>query len=174
MGWYYGPERNAREVRDLILREKAENGRKVLDHAMTGAGHRLWLAVEDPSNFDERWVELYLLQGVRDGWGYKPMSEHSGPYYYDCPLRILDATGIAAEADASGYAHEWRVKVREYHAQNRAGRSLAKTLSPGQTIAYTDAPGKVFTFKERRHRLYVAYGPDGRLYRLSPAKMRPA
>lgn len=169
MGWYYGPERNAREVRDMAIREITEGGSKVLDHAMTGVGHRLWMAIE--SKTGERFVMLYLINGDRDGWGYKPISEDMGPAEVDCPLRILDATGEAAEADASGYAHEWRVKVREYHKQRAERRSFAKTLARGTRFAYEHAT-QTFTYEGMRGRKHLAYGDkDNILYRVSPARM---
>lgn len=181
MGWYYGPERNAREVRDMLLRELEQSEYyRVIDHASTNIGRNFWLAVEHKRT-GERHVLLYLINGGRMpsmyggdiSWGYKPLSEDMGPAEVDCPLRILDATGEAAEADASGYAHEWRVKVREYHKQRAERRSFAKSLARGTRFAYEHTT-QTFTYWGMRGRKHLAYGDrDHILYRVSPAKMLP-
>jgi len=49
---------------------------------------------------DPQWV---------DRFGYKDMTETMGPYYWDCPVEILDLLTPAENA----FAVEWRRKCRE-------------------------------------------------------------
>ena len=182
MGWVFGWSTYS-ELADYIRKDvvSASPGARILAEAKTAAGRHYWLAVEwtRKDGTRRREVELFLIAGhnfvagLGGDWGYKSMSEHAGPFVYDCPLKVLDATGEDAEADASGYAHEWRVKVREYHAKQQRGRKLAHSLKVGQSFWYDDGSetGKRLTFTGRRHRLFLA--TDGwRGYRFNPAKVK--
>lgn len=182
MGWSFGWDTYTSLVnyirKDIVL---ASPGARILAEAKTAAGRRYWLAVEwnRPDGRVEREVELFLIGGTNPrgyadvGWGYKSMSEHAGPYEYDCPLKVLDATGEEAEHDASGHAHEWRVKVREYHAKRRRGRALARSLAPGQGFAYDIGSGRPLSLRYlgRQGRLFIACDDGGTRYRFSPEKV---
>ena len=58
-----------------------------------------------------REIVLWLVDFRRDSWGHTGMMEGSHPFYYDCPLSILDK--------APATCPEWRARVREYHAKQR-------------------------------------------------------
>jgi hypothetical protein len=88
-------------------------GLTILGKAVRGS--RLWYALE---RGDQRFIVLYLTEGNRSQpiycrWGYKDMDESMHPYYYDCPLRLLDAT------KPDGEESEWRKAVRARHAQRK-------------------------------------------------------
>jgi hypothetical protein len=69
---------------------------------------------------EDRFISCHLLQnGGEDGWGYKPMEECMGPYYYTCPLAYLEMVPVACE--------EWREGVRAYHAKR--SRKIEKGAS---------------------------------------------
>ena len=57
------------------------------------------------------------------------MSEQSGPYYYDCPLSLLDK---ASEANTEN-AIEWRAKVRQHHA---AKAQKKQAIVAGTVVQY--------------------------------------
>lgn len=79
------------------------------------------------------WIGLDLLQGGKhDGlpsWGYKDMDESMGPCYYDCPLSFLEQVPLNP---AYQYAAGWREKVRQFHAD----REARKSLKPGDHVEY--------------------------------------
>lgn len=75
------------------------------------------------------WAGVALLKfhpRARDGltFGYKDMSENSGPYAWACPARILD---LLTETD-NQYANGWRTKCREFHARRAALPKLAEGM----------------------------------------------
>jgi hypothetical protein len=71
-----------------------------------------------------------MESGGREGWGYKDMSEFSGPCEKDCPLSFLDAA-----SEPTGYAVAWREKVRKHHAEKRLTRIAFTGLSDQQARA---------------------------------------
>lgn len=107
--------------RDLAGLSDAE----VVDKALRGS--RFWVAMR---RGEQRFIVLFLLKS--DGgsdcyrWGYKDMDETMHPYYYDCPLRLLDAT------KPDGEESEWRKAVRAYHAK----RKTAPKPEQGMTVTY--------------------------------------
>ena len=96
-------------------------------------------------------VEQLLSDGTRKVWaavtrislngedgfrfGYKDMEESMNPFYYDCPIGILN---LLTETN-SGFANEWRAGVRAYHEKQKEKRSkpsLGK-LPLGTEIEFT-------------------------------------
>ena len=71
-------------------------------------------------------VVLVNRKRDRDGhdFGYKDMTEHCGPYYYDCPLSLLEMT----DEPTGESAIAWRKKVRDYHAAKKARAKPAAGL----------------------------------------------
>lgn len=120
MGWLFSY--SIRTRKDLIesLRRPERFGQNIqlLHSAAMGKNH--WYLAKTIST-GEIWIGLDMMQGgghTGDGWGYKDMSEHAGPYVYNCPLHFLDKA-----SPATGYAVAWREKVRKYHA-DRAARPV--------------------------------------------------
>jgi hypothetical protein len=90
-----------------------------------------------PSEDVRRWIGVYLLDREKDyGWGYKPMDESMGPYYYGCPVSYLDQ----ADEPVNETAVEWREKVRQLAAE-RARKKPQKgehwLLCNGQVLQIT-------------------------------------
>jgi hypothetical protein len=112
MGWSftYGATRQS-IVNDIL--KGFDPKVKILDHASTCYGKRLWVTIEHDSLAPI--VILYLLDKSKGcGWGYKDMDESMGPYYFDCPLRLLKGNGMHNE-----FSIRWREKVRAYHNQRK-------------------------------------------------------
>lgn len=87
----------------------------VLHHSVRG--NVLW-TVEHLKRGDRKIIGCYLLRSNDREWGYKPLSEECGPFYYSCPLKFLD---LVPERSA-----EWRANVRLFHEQERAKRAAAR------------------------------------------------
>jgi hypothetical protein len=98
MGWYSTRGATKEDVVQELLQDTSP-----IDHELCGSV--LWAVVEFA---DRRVIGCFLLGACSDGWGYKPMDEGMHPYYYDCPLRLLELAPVACE--------EWRAKVRAHHA----------------------------------------------------------
>lgn len=109
MGWYLDPTLETRKalVDDLTRTESNENRtRTCLAHCLRG--NVLWSVVEysfTDGTAAHRYIGCDLLQnGGSRGWGYKPMDESVGPYYYSCPMKYLKMVPEIAN-------QEWRDKV---------------------------------------------------------------
>lgn len=104
-------------------------------------GNTYYAAVEhvQPDGSRKVWAAVTRFQtGEKNGFGnfcYKGMDETVGPYYYDCPLSILN---LLTETEYE-YAKEWREKVRLWHEKQKEKRgkpSLGK-LPLGTVIEFT-------------------------------------
>ena len=132
MGWYHTQGASKKDIVNDIINESffrnEEKGvtSKCLRHCVKG--NVLWLLNEysyDDGKVD-KWIGCYLLRSDKGyGWGYKPMNESFGPYYYSCPLSYLEEAPVACE--------EWRAGVREYHEKVK----LSRNLQVGQKVRLT-------------------------------------
>ena len=123
MGWFFCAE-SKDELVETIRKDLRGAGFAILGESLRGS--RLWVAVNRPIYIkeadtwvNENFIVLYLLSKSKDSswpWGYKDMDEGMHPYYYDCPLRLLDATAPEEGKEES----TWRKAVREHHARKRA------------------------------------------------------
>jgi len=114
MGWSFDiVERSKKEfIAELTDDRHFADGYKYIDHRVVG--NHLWTLAMRPDG--SKFISLDLIAKERNGgYGNKSMSEDSGPYYYDCPLSLLDKTSPTESINAI----EWRGKVREYHARNK-------------------------------------------------------
>lgn len=186
MGWTYGPERNASEVREHLRKQLRESGYAIVRDASTAYGRRYWAVLEKNG---ERDIFHALISGTRSSdwyggdpsWGYKDMSESMGPSDEDCPLALLDLAPLPAceiEEDGyggrckngHGYAHEWRDRVRKYHASRQSAR--AADFAIGQTFTLYGRAYEVCGYKGRS---VLASGPrNGVRYKIGPAQLAQA
>src|SRR6185312_17324597 len=100
MGWTHTPGATKDDIVHQLLTEFSP-----LDHQLRGGV--LWAVVDD--DMIGRYIVCFLLGDAGpDGWGYKDIDESMQPYYYGCPLRLLDLAPVACRP--------WRRRVRDYHA----------------------------------------------------------
>lgn len=78
-------------------------------------------------------IDRRRAPGGGSEWGYKDMDESMHPYYYDCPLELLD---IVPTPDNQN-AREWRENVRKFH-ESKPKRVSVKNLQPGDKIVLND------------------------------------
>lgn len=82
---------------------------------------------------------LVWLTSRRGGqFAYKDMTEDMGPYYWDCPARLLDQLDKLAPTPGQS-AIDWRAKCR---AKIAAKRKPARVFSPGQLVQF--GAGRLF------------------------------
>lgn len=101
-------------------------------------GNHLWMAMETTkpsgnSAAGKRWIALYLLQGDREGWGCKDISESMGPSAVDCPLVLLR---LVPDPGYEWDDEPWRDRVRAYHAGKSARRKQIAGISVGDIINF--------------------------------------
>lgn len=144
MGWYHTTGASRADIIAEVTREETwtHEGRAlrrtVLRHCTRG--NVLWMLVErdmGDGSGATKYVACYLLQRNREGWGYKPMDETVGPYYFTCPLSYLDA----ADPPKNRTAADWRKVVRARAATAKAARAALKSLKMGDTVVLV--PGAI-------------------------------
>lgn len=158
MGWLYGHDTRESLVRHLSNPARISAGFTLLKTRIVGA--RMWQLIRKEDT-GERFIHLNLMQGRNGpyGWGYKDMSEHSGPYYYDCPLSLIDE----ATAPANDTAREWREKVRAYHAMKRA----ASKPAPGISVTHGGTEYRLDQPRGPRRGWNVTRVSDGMQFRMN-------
>lgn len=159
MGWYYTYGSKAEDVRKELL-ESTPAHLNLIGHATTAFGRRLWIVYEQ-KNDGGRFIMLFLIQERKGEAGYKDIDESMGPYYFDCPLSLLDL----AEPRAEGITGEWRTAVRNAHAHVRNQRRLTRHLQVGDQVTLRVG------YRQDSYRLaslnpLLGVGADGRLYRI--------
>jgi hypothetical protein len=100
---------NGASKMDIVEELKAEYGDRLLDSHLHD--DEFWTVVQ-LRNKPETIIVVHLLVPARDGWGYKPIDECMGPYYYGCPMEWLDKYPTTDES-----ALAWRQKCREENTQ---------------------------------------------------------
>lgn len=159
MGYSFGWN-SKKELVEYLLKPWGDKETHVtIEHTCTG--NILWYVVEQTKETgeQEKYINCALLSGKDGDWGYKGMSASMHPFYYSCPLKYLE---MVPEECA-----EWRAKVREYWQGKANARKKSAELTPGQNVTLPEGwTVRNFTLKEKRKQTWMAYGSDGRLYRL--------
>ena len=147
-----------------IKKEVLGNVSEVIAHRTVG--NHFWVAANHPKYGS--YIILFLLSKSQGDWGYKPISEDMGPFYYTCPLSLLDKTdGLESVGGWAGkMSREWREKVREYH------RAKKQVFEPGQKVVHLN--GTEFTVVgPYKGRQWLVRSEDGELFRSKAEKLRP-
>lgn len=123
-------------------------------------GSRVWTLLSNKST-GKKSISLTLVKGGGRGmgYGYKGLDETAHPYYYDCPLALLDQ---ADPIDSEG-ANEWRAKVRKWH-EEQAARPEPET---GRLFSYCDEQYRWHSPAGPRRGWYASRLTDGQLFRFS-------
>lgn len=142
MGWSYAYVDIGRKAHIAEIRSAKHFGPDFTPLRGSTVGNHIWQLVRQESA-NRTFITLDLIAKDRTGgWGYKGMSEDMGPYYYDCPLSLIDA----ASDPINESARVWREKVREHHA--------AKAKSK-----YTRVAGAVVEYGGRQYKLLEPWAP---------------
>ena len=121
MGTYYVNHTSHLTAKEFVEYLLAEYPNSTKDFSVVGN-----VAYVLCGNNDHLGIAVYKLERYQGDWGYKPMDEDMGPYYYDCPLRLLDKCSPARTTEARA----WRRKVRE----KANGRARAKRIKDGTRV----------------------------------------
>ena len=113
MGWYFSSGSKQGLIRDLTKESRFSTSdgieviRQTLDYSLRGSvlySVKTTTEIESGKELD-RWIQIDLIKYDRSDkmWGYKPMEESMGPFYYDCPLKFLKMVPVVNQ--------EWRNEV---------------------------------------------------------------
>ena len=120
MGWTYTHRDKGTTDKDFFLND-FDAGTKF--HAWGTVGGVFYAAVETPREPGKVWALVALTNWApRDycNFGYKDMSEDSGPCDHRAPLSVLNALTPTDDL----FALEWRDRVAHHHEQRKARRGL--------------------------------------------------
>ena len=161
MGWLFSYDRSF--GRKELIAERQSSYKDEPKYTLLKsipAGNQLWSLLKHKET-NRTVIVLDLMQGggKDEGWGYKTMSEDSGPYQYNCPMSILKA----ADPPTSEYSAEWREKVLQHHAAKKARQSF----TGGSTIEYQSERYILQTPASARRGWFVTCERTGTHYRLT-------
>lgn len=127
MGWLFTWDSTKEQLLErLRASSRFTEGHELLHSSVVGNNH--WYLMKNHSTgLIFIGLDKMAAGGKDEGWGYKDMSEFYGPCEVNCPLSFL-----ARASEPTGYAIEWREKVRAYHAK----RKVKKGLCQGSVVKY--------------------------------------
>lgn len=138
MGWFYPYGVTKKDIIASLTKPEEvlidKNGvvklrKTTLKHCYRGNNFKgvLWVVYEmDRLGKKDRVIVCFLLQCINKEWGYKPIEEPMGPYYYSCPLSYLKMVPVEDYPDSTSTV--WRESVQEYH-NKRKSNALPETIS---------------------------------------------
>lgn len=122
MGWSSGWVSRAAMLAHLRDKSRFSEGVKIIKSQVIG--NNLWYVAFIPTENKEV-ICLDIISGdfgtkKNPEWGYKGLQESFGPNEVNCPLGYLKHGADTV----SGYAVEWREKVKTFHANKAAKQGL--------------------------------------------------
>lgn len=117
MGWSFGWSSKKELANKVKCNDFYATGYSVVK--AREVGNHVWVALRKPDG--SIIVTLTLLQCADGEWGYKSITEGECPYYFDCPLSVLEA----ATTTNCRSSLEWRDKVRLFHEEKNRRPSYA-------------------------------------------------
>ena len=160
MGWTFFTETMTKAEFLTRIRQDLRPYRILQEKVTAEAVYFLVKTADKPS-----FIAVFLTEKHDGEWGYKDMTEHSYPYFYDCPLSMIDA----ADPPEGDSAKEWRETVRARAALKAEKLAAAAALEPGQKVRIY---GKIYTILRRGNRRahWIIQGEeDGKLYSVKTA-----
>lgn len=106
-----------------------------------------------------KWIRINILSCYNGNWGYKPFSESSHPYWFNCPQKFLKQS---TEMDAG--AVEWRKACFDNHKEKKDSAARVNSFRYGQKVyrlqydcitSSNDAISEVYF--NRKHNGTIAY-----------------
>lgn len=117
MGWTYYRATHYKNGRiDRLAECRAEFGKNpnratIVKDSLVGT---TYYAAIKQTKTGEIWALIVLTQTDKEEFGYKDMSEDMHPYYYDCPIGILNLLSPTNNKETL----KWRNLCREKHSKN--------------------------------------------------------
>jgi hypothetical protein len=121
MGWTFISRKIDRKGIPAFLKEEFAGHHEILDCAVRN--NEAYLAVKN-TNTNEVSGWVVLLSFKKNETGYKDMNECEGPYYFNCPKRIIKRLSPTEDARSVTWRNNCLTKVRE------AYKSSTEAVSP--------------------------------------------
>lgn len=166
MGWLFTWNDTKEELLERRLRAPSRfvEGCELLHSSVVGNNH--WYLLKDKTGRVSIGLDKMAAGGKNEGWGYKDMDETCGPVEVNCPLSFLDKA-----SEPTGYAIEWREKVRQYHAKRKAKKTA---IAAGVVVKYGNECYRLDFPAGPRRGWSVCRLSDGRSFRMSARQLGDA
>ena len=135
MGWSF--DNNTRgltltQLKQYLVNDLSQRDERftLLDHG--GAGEELYALLLNKET-QEKVIQLTLMRNFDGEWGLKDIGDSSHPYYFNCPVRLLDQA-TTQDKDAV----KWRQACYQQHNENKARKDFAANLQAGDLVATED------------------------------------
>ena len=123
--------------------------------------------IDKESGRREVWAAVFLIKYIAGddpyNFGYKDMTEHMGPYRYDCPEKILD---LLTETDCENSIN-WRARCR---ARLERRTKVGDVIEFREPVEFSDGSCcqrfTIVLVPGRQRRRRALRGDDGGLYRI--------
>ena len=117
------------KTKQELVEELTGEDTQIVTHRHSLRGNHLW-AIQEAKKDNHIFIIVFLLEGNVEGWGYKEVTESMGPMAVDCPLNFLKKV----PCPDSGYARDWRTRVREAANRKNQKNSMIKEARVGDTV----------------------------------------
>jgi hypothetical protein len=107
MGWTFETRKQSKQEFMLELDYDIQRYYNIIEKSVKTK--RIWYILQHKQT-NEKFIIVYLIDSDKGCWGYKEISEHMSPCYYDCPKNWLQKQpNIPNE-----YSRDWRKQVLSY------------------------------------------------------------
>lgn len=131
MGYYYPNEVSSRAELIEHLTRPSPNFACTGKYCSGNVLYTLWEQTEENEIAPVIGIDLmtcYRKDGISE-WGYKPLDESMGPYYYACPLKYLDAAPVKNEEWREGVRRYWKARGEKRKAKNAEKRAAKEAAA---------------------------------------------
>lgn len=163
---YFGSYENIERIKEEVWKDK-----DVKKTVATCFGRHLWSVRETLNGY--KYIHLDLVSNMGGALAYKPMDETMRPYYYDCPLSLLEyAEKKENVAEINENAKVWRREVRRLVEGKAIEKEKLKKITYKEKEKVS-VYGKIYTILsiEKRGK-YIIIDSAGRKYRARKKQLK--
>lgn len=170
MGWTfpYSTTTKKRLVDEILSDYRHHPNWKIIKTALVGSC--FWMALHSLKT-DEKFIVLYLMEKHDGTYGYKDMDETMHPFFYNCPVSLLDMT-----TSPKNEANPWRIEMRKKYAEKTAKRNERKAnpAKVGDMVTVANVPGYYKVESERGPRSFLIRDvKTNRVYKCAKHRLVP-
>lgn len=179
MGWLFSHYESKKDLANKLVKQVEESKALYLGHSLVG--NILYVAIqyvkEEETLVANEVVKLnkpvsciliYKLEHNRKdyyNWGYKDMDESMHPYYYACPLKLLQITDLHKPDNEN--SKTWREEVVKYHKAKKELKAI--TYNKGDIVRFKEKETP-YIREDIRSEDFTVYGKRGNGYILQCSK----
>ncbi|BCL73969.1 hypothetical protein VNTUMSATTG_59060 (plasmid) [Vibrio nigripulchritudo] len=138
---------------------------EIVDFKSTKSGCFILLNQQNKAGGSQSVIVCVLISKIgHNEFGYKCIEEGSYPYYFDCPVSIINKANKLSEA--MGRGADWRNAVLDHHKEKAALKLRRSKLKPELVLSLWDTNYRLIESIPRRGWLVESL-KDNQVYRMS-------